>query len=43
MVPERIDETSDLILDEIIECEKTGRAFKIMPQELAFYLENKIC
>lgn len=30
------------LLAGVLKCEKTGKAFKIMPQELAFYIENKI-
>lgn len=32
----------DLCLKGIIKCEKSGRPFKILPQELAFYIENNI-
>jgi len=30
------------LLESVLKCEKTGKPFKIMPQELAFYLNNKI-
>ena len=30
------------ILQGILKCESSGKAFKIMPQELAFYLSNNI-
>jgi len=30
------------LLSGIIKCEKTGKPFKIISQELAFYIENKI-
>jgi hypothetical protein len=30
------------LLQGVIKCEKTGKPFKIMPQELAFYLRNRI-
>ena len=30
------------LLSGIIKCEVTGKPFKIVPQELAFYLENNI-
>lgn len=32
----------DKLLGAVIKCEKTGRPFKIMPHELAFYMKNKI-
>jgi len=30
------------LLEGVIKCEKTGKPFKIIPQELSFYLKNKI-
>jgi len=36
-LPQTISEVDDSILDEVIECEITGRPFKIIEQELSFY------
>jgi hypothetical protein len=35
-------EEREKFLSGVIKCTKTGKPFKIMPQELAFYLKNKI-
>ena len=35
-------EEMEKLLAGILKCEVSGKPFKIMPQELAFYLENKI-
>jgi len=32
----------NLLLGGILQCEKTGRPFKIMPRELAFYIRNRL-
>lgn len=36
-LPETITEVDDSILGEVIECEVTGKPFKILEQELSFY------
>jgi hypothetical protein len=36
-IPDDIKDVGDSILNEVIECEKSGRAFKITPFELQFY------
>ncbi|MFH1670933.1 MAG: hypothetical protein ABIA92_05120 [Patescibacteria group bacterium] len=38
-IPDDINDIEDNILDNIIPCEKTGKPFKIIPQELRFYRE----
>jgi len=37
-----IEEIKDDLLKSAIACEETGRAFKIIPQELDFYISNKL-
>ena len=41
-IPEDIKEVSDDICKQILVCEKSGRLFKIIPQELAFYRQHNI-
>jgi len=46
-VPESIDKYSDpaeqqRLLSAVLKCPVSGKPFKIMPQELAFYIEQKI-
>jgi len=41
-VPDSIDDVADSILEEIIGCEKCGRAFRLIPMELAFYRNQRI-
>lgn len=41
-IPDNIKDIDDSILNEIIECEKSGRAFKITPFELQFYRRMNI-
>jgi hypothetical protein len=41
-IPDNIKDIDDTILDEVIECEKSGRAFKITPFELQFYRRMNI-
>jgi len=36
------DELRTKLLGSVVKCEITGKAYKIMPQELAFYLEHNI-
>lgn len=36
-IPDSIEETTDAILKENLVCEKTGRPYRVIPQELAFY------
>jgi hypothetical protein len=37
MIPDRISDTTDTILGQALVCEKTGRPYRVIPQELAFY------
>jgi hypothetical protein len=41
-IPDNIKDIDDSILNEVIECEKSGRAFKITPFELQFYKRMNI-
>ncbi|MDP2642705.1 MAG: hypothetical protein Q8P62_02595 [Candidatus Peregrinibacteria bacterium] len=41
-LPDNISEIKDDILNSAIECEETGRLFKITPQEFTFYKKQKI-
>ncbi|NOS67572.1 MAG: hypothetical protein HOO67_04385 [Candidatus Peribacteraceae bacterium] len=41
-IPSRIEDTDDVICQKILTCEVTGRAYKIIPQELALYRTMKI-
>ncbi len=41
-LPDTIDEVSDDILKSAIKCEVTGKLFRIIPQELAFYRKHHI-
>ena len=41
-VPANINDVSDDILNTAIECEVSGRPFKIVPQELMFYRKNQL-
>ncbi len=41
-LPERIEDTPDDILNWAIECEASGRLYKIIPQELRFYRAHQI-
>lgn len=41
-IPDNIKDIDDSILDEVIECEKSGKAFKITPFELQFYRRMNI-
>ena len=36
------EEEVEKLLDGILKCETSGRPFKIVPQELSFYIQNKI-
>ena len=36
-VPDRIDDTTDTLCEKILLCEKSGKPFKIIPQEFKFY------
>jgi hypothetical protein len=42
VVPAHIDDVSNDIVGKVISCEKTGKPYKITPQELRFYKENNI-
>jgi len=39
-VPENIKDISDDICNKILKSEKSGKLYKIIPQELRFYMEN---
>ncbi len=41
-IPETIDAVSDDILNGTIRCEETGKPFRIVPTELAFYRDMKL-
>ncbi len=41
-LPLRISETNDVILNEIIECEKCRKAYKILNDELLFYRKENL-
>ena len=41
-LPDTIDKVSDDILKSAIKCEVTGKLFRIIPQELAFYRKHHI-
>lgn len=41
-IPDSISETTDAILKENLVCEKTGRPYRIIPQELAFYRKMRV-
>lgn len=42
LVPDRIEDTPDSICSQTLICSETGAAFKIIPQELAFYRRQGI-
>ncbi len=41
-VPEHINDVEDSICEKILICETTGKPYKVIPQELAFYREHGI-
>lgn len=41
-LPQKIEQVGDSMCTEIIECEKDGKLFKIIPQELEFYRKHKL-
>jgi len=41
-IPDNIKDVSNDICDAILSCEITGKAYKIMPQELEFYKNNNL-
>lgn len=41
-IPDNIKDINDSILNEVIECEKSGKAFRITPFELQFYRRMNI-
>ena len=41
-IPDTISDVSDDICNELITCDKSGKPFKIIPQELKFYREQGI-
>lgn len=42
IIPDDISEVEDDILNEALACEQSGKNFRIIPQELAFYRQHKI-
>lgn len=42
VIPDTIEETTDAILQQNLVCKKTGRPYRIIPQELAFYRKMAI-
>jgi len=41
-IPQNIDEVTDDLVKEILICEATGKPYKIIPQELAFYRRHHL-
>ena len=41
-VPDNINQVSDEICQQILKCEISGKLYKILPQELAFYRKMKV-
>jgi|CXWL01.1.fsa_nt_gi hypothetical protein len=41
-IPDHIDEVSDAIVDQILTCEKSGKPYKVMKQELDFYRKLRL-
>jgi hypothetical protein len=41
-VPDDIDDVSDSICDAILHCERSGKPYKVIPQELRFYHQLRI-
>jgi len=41
-LPDSIEETESSICDQVLTCEKTGRPYRLIPQELEFYRKNNI-
>lgn len=41
-LPQKIEQVGDSMCTEIIECEKDGKLFRIIPQELEFYRKHKL-
>jgi hypothetical protein len=42
IIPDNISDVPDTILDEILACQRCGRNYKILEQELSFYRSNTI-
>jgi hypothetical protein len=42
LIPQNIRDVQDSICYEVLACERTGRNFRIIPQELAFYRRMKL-
>ncbi|MFH1012657.1 MAG: hypothetical protein V1760_02825, partial [Candidatus Peregrinibacteria bacterium] len=42
VVPDHIKDVRDDILESVLTCEETGRNFRVIPQELAFYRRHHI-
>ncbi len=40
IIPDSISDVTDTICDQILTCERTGKPYKIIPQELKFYREQ---
>lgn len=41
-LPDAIDDCSEDLCDHVLRCAETGKAYKIIPQEFAFYTRNNI-
>ena len=41
-LPDRVDDIPDDVLQWAIRCEKTGKPYRIVPQEMKFYRDHKI-
>ncbi len=41
-LPDHIRDVKDDILEAVLTCERSGRPYRILPQELAFYRQHKI-
>ncbi len=42
VLPDTLKEADDTVCDEVLVCEKTGKNYKIIPQELAFYRKMNV-
>ena len=41
-IPDSIDDVSDDLVNETLVCEKTGRPYRLIPQEIKFYQQMKV-
>ena len=42
IIPDDINDVKDDILEKVLKCEETGKAYKIIPMELSFYRQVKL-